>query len=132
METSQTISILQPAVYTVVSTRTNGCTRSASLEVSEVCEPNIFVPSAFSPDDDGINDIYRPSVRNVTLYNFRVLNRRGQTVFYSEDPLAGWDGTFEGQDAPIGVYVYRLNYQGFDSDGIKVKKKMLGTVTLIR
>jgi gliding motility-associated-like protein len=132
LETSQTISILQPAVYTVISTRTNGCTRSASLEVGEVCEPNIFVPSAFSPDDDGINDIYRPSVRNVTLYNFRVLNRRGQTVFYSEDPLAGWDGKFEGQDAPIGVYVYRLNYQGFDSDGIKVKKKMLGTVTLIR
>ena len=65
-------------------------------------------------------------------FNFRVLNRRGQTVFYSEDPTAGWDGNFEGKPAPIGVYVYRLNYQGYDSDGVKIKKKMLGTVTLIR
>lgn len=131
-EITREITILTPGVYAVAVTRINGCRRFASLEVGEVCEPNIFVPSAFSPDDDGLNDLFVPSVRNVAVYNFRVINRRGQTVFYSEDPTQGWDGTFEGTQAPFGVYVYRLNYQGFDKDGIKLKKKILGTVTLIR
>ncbi len=131
-EISREITIYYPGIYSVYVTRTNGCHRIATLEVAEVCEPNVFVPSAFSPDDDGLNDVFGPSVRNVVLFNFRVLNRRGQTVFYSEDPTAGWDGNFEGKPAPIGVYVYRLNYQGYDSDGVKIKKKMLGTVTLIR
>lgn len=131
-EITREIKILTPGIYTVAVTRNNGCRRYASLEVDEVCEPNIFIPSAFSPDDDGINDIFKPIVRNVELYNFRVLNRRGQTVFYSEDTTAGWDGVFEGTQAPIGVYVYRLNYQGLDKDGIKLKKKIIGTVTLLR
>lgn len=131
-EITREITILNPGIYSVAVTRNNGCRRYATLEVDEICEPNVFIPSAFSPDDDGINDLFYPVVRNVVLYNFRVINRRGQTVFYSEEPGQGWDGTFEGAQAPIGVYVYRLNYQGLDKDGIKLKKKVLGTVTLIR
>lgn len=131
-EITQEITIYTPGVYSVYVTRPNGCHRTASLEVAEVCEPNVFVPSAFTPDDDGLNDVFHAYVRNVVLYNFRVVNRRGQTVFYSEDPEAGWDGTFEGEPSPIGVYVYKVNYQGFDRDGVKIKKKILGTVTLVR
>lgn len=131
-ETSREITVLYPSVYTVEITRANGCRRYASLEVAEVCEPTVFVPSAFSPDGDGINDIFRVYVNNAPLFNFKILNRRGQQIFYTEDPGEGWDGTFEGQDAPIGVYVYRINYQGLDSEGIKVKKKKLGTITLLR
>lgn len=131
-ETSREITVLYPAVYTVEITRANGCRRYASLEVDEVCEPTIFVPSAFSPDGDGINDLFKVYVNNAPLFNFKIINRRGQQIFYTEDPNEGWDGTFEGQDAPIGVYVYRINYQGLDSEGIKVKKKKLGTITLLR
>ncbi len=132
LQTSREITVLTPAVYSVTVNRANGCRRTASLEVMEICEPTVFVPSAFTPDGDGLNDIFRPYVNNSLLYNFRVLNRRGQEIFYSEDPLEGWDGTYDGQDAPIGIYVYRVNYEGLDSDGIKVKKKKLGTIMLIR
>ncbi|MBK7964101.1 MAG: gliding motility-associated C-terminal domain-containing protein [Bacteroidetes bacterium] len=132
LETSREITVLYPAVYTVEITRTNGCRRYASLEVDEICEPTIFVPNAFTPDGDGINDLFRAYVNNAPAFNFKIINRRGQQIFYTENPTEGWDGTYEGQDAPIGVYVYRINYQGFDSEGIKVKKKKLGTFTLLR
>ncbi|MBK7887186.1 MAG: gliding motility-associated C-terminal domain-containing protein [Bacteroidetes bacterium] len=132
LETSREITVLVPGIYSVSVGRANGCRRTATLEVQEICEPTVFVPNAFTPDDDGLNDIFRPYVNNVLLYNFRVINRRGQIIFYSENPSEGWDGTYDGQDSPIGVYVFRVNYEGLDEDGIKVKKKMLGTVTLIR
>ncbi|MFM9055355.1 MAG: gliding motility-associated C-terminal domain-containing protein, partial [Bacteroidota bacterium] len=91
-----------------------------------------FVPNAFTPDDDGINDVFKPFINNVFQYNFRIYNRRGQEIFYSEDSENGWDGTYKGEQAPIGVYGYRINFTGLDSEGIKVKKKILGTVTLLR
>ncbi|MBP6512677.1 MAG: gliding motility-associated C-terminal domain-containing protein [Bacteroidia bacterium] len=131
-ETSREITILYPAVYSVEITRANGCKKSKSLEVLEICEPTVYIPNAFTPDGDGLNDIFRPYVNNSPLFNFKIINRRGQQIFYTEDPTEGWDGTYEGQDAPIGVYVYRINYQGLDSEGIKVKKKKLGTFTLLR
>lgn len=132
METSREITILYPAVYTVEVIRTNGCKRYASLPVDEICEPTIFIPNAFTPDGDGLNDVFRAFVNNAPSFNFKIINRRGQQIFYTEDPSEGWDGTYEGQNAPIGVYVYRINYQGLDSEGIKVKKKKLGTFTLLR
>lgn len=132
LETSREITVLFPATYTVTVIRANGCHRSASLEVQEICDPSVFAPSAFTPDGDNINDIYRVFVNNAQLYNFRIVNRRGQEIFYSENPDEGWDGTYNGEDSPIGVYAFRINYQGLDEDGIKVKKKVLGTITLIR
>jgi gliding motility-associated-like protein len=131
-ETSQNITVIAPAIYTLTATKTNGCKATALISVKEICEPNIFIPSAFTPDEDGINDIFLPNINNVENFNFRIQNRRGQTVFYSEDASKGWDGKFNGVDAPIGVYVYRLNYLAFDAEGSKIKKKILGTITLIR
>jgi gliding motility-associated-like protein len=131
-EISQNITVIAPAIYTLTATKTNGCKATALISVKEICEPNIFIPSAFTPDEDGINDIFLPNINNVENFNFRIQNRRGQTVFYSEDASKGWDGKFNGVDAPIGVYVYRLNYLAYDAEGSKIKKKILGTITLIR
>jgi gliding motility-associated-like protein len=131
-ETTQQITVLSPATYSVTVTHDNGCPRTAYLEVSEVCTPLVFAPSGFTPDGDGLNDLFTPYVNSATTYNLRIQNRRGQTIFYTEDPTKGWDGTFQGQDSPIGVYVYRLNYQGLDQDGFKMKRKILGTITLLR
>lgn len=129
---SREITILNPGDYSVTVSRSNGCTRTASLSVSEICEPTAFIPSAFTPDGDGLNDILKPYVSNFTGYSFRVYDRFGQLVYYSEDPDEGWDGRFKGEDAPIGIYVYRVNYKGFDRDGIKTKRKLLGSVSLLR
>lgn len=131
-ETTPDITVITPAIYTLTATKANGCKSTALISVKEICEPNIFIPTAFTPDEDGINDIFLPNINNVENFNFRIQNRRGQTVFYSEDASKGWDGKFNGVDAPIGVYVYRLNYLAYDAEGSKIKKKILGTITLIR
>jgi gliding motility-associated-like protein len=131
-ETTPNITVFAPAIYTLTATKLNGCKVTSLISVREICEPNVFIPTAFTPDDDGINDIFLPYINNVENFNFRILNRRGQIVFYSEDASKGWDGKFNGVDAPIGVYVYRLNYLAFDNEGSKIKAKLLGTITLIR
>lgn len=128
----RTLTILEPGIYTVNIIRENGCPAAGTMEVLHVCEPFVFIPNAFTPDGDGVNDIFKPFVNNVTNYSLRIVNRRGQTVFYSDNPEIGWDGTFENQDAPIDVYIYRLNYRGFDFEGSRVKGKELGQITLVR
>lgn len=132
LQTSREITILRPDYYSVTVTRPNGCIRAAGMEVAEVCEPLVWVPTAFTPDGDGINDIIRAYANNIDRFDFRIVNRFGQTVFFTEDPLEGWDGTYEGSESPFGVYVYRINIRGLDTEGIKVKRKIFGTITLIR
>jgi gliding motility-associated-like protein len=131
-ETTRQIKVMYPATYYVTTTRSNGCPRIASLEVAEVCVPLIFIPSAFTPDGDNLNDVLYPIVNNLVAYNFRILNRWGQTVFYSIDPNEGWDGKYNGADEVPGTYVYRVNFEGLDFEGSKLKGKRFGTITLIR
>jgi len=89
----------------------------------------IFVPSAFTPNGDGKNDIFKVgSISFQKLEEFRIFNRWGQEVFYTTDPKKGWDGTFNGQSQEMGVYNYiiRLAYPDGKVDTYK------GSVTLIR
>jgi len=132
IETTRSITILTSGYYSVKAVRSNGCPRIASLEVAEVCVPTLFIPNAFTPDGDGLNDVFLPIVNNINKYSLRILNRFGQTVFYTENTSTPWDGTFNGKEPIAGLYVYRINYEGLDYEGDKLKGKKLGTITLIR
>ncbi|MDZ4070542.1 MAG: PKD domain-containing protein [Sediminibacterium sp.] len=91
--------------------------------------PNLFVPSAFTPNGDGKNDIVRPvGVGIATLQYFRVYNRWGQLVFSTSQTGKGWDGIFNGTPQPSGTYVFEA--VGTDQSGNRVYKK--GTIVLIR
>jgi gliding motility-associated-like protein len=76
------------------------------------CE-NLLLPTAFSPNGDGLNDIY--SISNPFLVdeleNWTIFDRNGATIFETLDPLEGWDGNVQGQAIPPGVFGYRLTYQ---------------------
>lgn len=131
-QTTQQIAILQPDTVTLTITRENGCRKSATLEVNEACAPLVYIPNAFTPDDDGLNDNVGANINNVDSYSLMIVNRFGQRIFYTDAVGETWDGRFEGKDAPVGVYIYRLNYHGLDMEGIKVDGKQLGTITLVR
>jgi gliding motility-associated-like protein len=91
--------------------------------------PDIFVPTAFTPNGDGRNEIEVPVLIGMqNLIYFRVYNRWGQMVFSSSEIGRGWDGTFGGKPQPSGTYVYTA--QATDYTGKTVIKK--GTVVLIR
>lgn len=76
---------------------------------SRYCPCDVFVPSAFTPDEDGINDVFR-TYGEVSNFHLRVYNRYAQMIFESDQIDLGWDGTHEGHKVPLGVYVYRVDF----------------------
>jgi gliding motility-associated-like protein len=87
------------------------------------------MPTGFTPNRDGKNDIFKPFTVGVTNLNyFRVYNRWGQLIFSTAKLNDGWDGRVTGVEQPSGTYVWMV--QGIARDGKVITKK--GTVTLIR
>jgi gliding motility-associated-like protein len=71
------------------------------------------MPNAFTPDGNGLNDVFKPVTQRNTLepYLLQVYNRWGQLIFSSSDPDRGWDGTFNGKSCSTGYYTYILQYR---------------------
>jgi gliding motility-associated-like protein len=91
--------------------------------------PDILVPSGFTPNGDGKNDVIRPALVGISKFNFfSIYNRWGQLVFTTNEVNKGWDGNFSGVAQPAGTYVYQA--QGTDYRGKILFRK--GTVVLIR
>lgn len=90
-----------------------------------------YTPNAFTPNGDGINDVFHPigNVIDLESYDFNIYDRWGQVIFRSNDPYEGWDGTSGGKELPNGVYVFRT----FMVDAILQERyEVFGHVTLFR
>jgi gliding motility-associated-like protein len=116
--------------YKVLVNNEAGCVDSAYVTVKVFrTNPQIFVPSAFTPNGDGKNDYVRPIPVGISHMDyFRIYNRWGQLVFSSTDTERGWDGKIGGKEQPSGTFVWIV--RGSDFTGKVVFAK--GTVTLIR
>ncbi len=115
--------------YWVTVTNKYGCVMNDSFTVKYYKGPDIYVPNAFTPNNDGINDVFRPvDIGISTLEYFNVYNRNGRLVFQTREPRQGWDGNTNGRPAPVDTYVWEA--KGIDYNGKTVFKK--GTVVLIR
>lgn len=89
----------------------------------------LLIPNAFSPNNDGQNDYFK--ICNITtekLIDFKVFNRWGTILFRTTDSRQGWDGTYKGEQQPLGVYGYVIRI-GYPDGYVETYK---GTVTLIR
>ncbi|MCX6268687.1 MAG: gliding motility-associated C-terminal domain-containing protein [Bacteroidetes bacterium] len=93
----------------------HGCQNADSstifVKISPDCEILIWVPSAFTPDGDVLNDYFRPVTRNVKEFSMNIYNRSGELMFTSSNPEIGWDGSYRGNPCPEGSYVYYIVYQ---------------------
>jgi gliding motility-associated-like protein len=106
----------------------DGCTASA-VEIVEVYY-DVRMPSAFTPNGDGKNDLFRiPPSYPVTLKRLAVYDRKGMLVFNTENTGEGWDGSFNGHRQPAGVYVWWLEFNNPLTKHVEARK---GTVVLIR
>lgn len=93
------------------------------------CEiPVVKIPNAFSPNNDGMNDCFQLLGADLSEVQMRIFNRWGQEVFYANDPGACWNGSMNGEDAEMGVYVYHTIFTY--TDGREETQK--GNVTLVR
>lgn len=95
--------------------QSGGCAVRDSVLLSEFernCVCKIFLPNAFSPNDDGINDVFLPqSPCEMAAYELLIANRWGQLVFQTQDPNQGWNGKSRQQAAQAGVYIYWVRYR---------------------
>lgn len=116
--------------FVVQVTDNTGCKGSDTILVKIIQGITYYIPNAFTPNGDGLNDVFRAIPVGIahTEY-FRVLNRFGKIIFETSDPFnKGWDGTYMGYKQPSGTYVWFI--KGKDINGKKVELK--GTVVLIQ
>ncbi|HEU4472313.1 MAG TPA: gliding motility-associated C-terminal domain-containing protein [Flavisolibacter sp.] len=128
--TSSATSIQNEGLVWLQATSANGCRSRDSLVVSwQPCGIYLWVPSAFTPNNDGLNDRLR-IVHQGLLEEFelRIYNRWGKIVHQTKDPSAAWDGSYKGADLDTGVYIWTCNYK-FNGQDRSFSK---GTVTIIR
>lgn len=101
------------------------------VEIIEINEKELKMPNAFTPNQDGYNDYFRPiGLREDELLSFRIYNRWGQEVYNGDKTgLVGWDGIFEGMPQPRDTYIYLVTYkQAINLEPVTVK----GFMTLLR
>ncbi|MBS1512669.1 MAG: PKD domain-containing protein [Bacteroidetes bacterium] len=122
------------SVYTVQVTNAWGCVASDTLIINPICKSSqVYIPNAFTPDGDGLNDIMMVRGSGITVKSFRIFNRWGELVFEKEnfqpnDPKFGWDGKVRGVPATPDVFVYTAEI--FCDNGIPYTYK--GNVTLLK
>ncbi|MEB2343064.1 MAG: gliding motility-associated C-terminal domain-containing protein, partial [Flavobacteriia bacterium] len=120
-------------VYTICLTATtdNGCPDTYCARLPVVGLPGIFVPNAFTPDQDGRNDIFRVAGSRIASDHFELLifNRWGECIYTATDPGSGWDGTFHGREVTPDVYVWKLVFR---FQGEIENRELRGHVTVVR
>jgi len=128
---SQTIPVATSGTYSVIVSD-GSCIGSDDIFIDN-CGSELWFPNVFTPNDDGINDRFRPvSLRTIGSYRILIFNRWGQWLYKSNDAYAGWDGIFEGTKCPDGVYYYVAEYSfGRQASSLDQKIKR-GAVTILR
>jgi len=116
----------------------NGARHDSSISnlTCAILPSRVFVPNAFSPNGDSLNDVWKVSALSVfnavgsklTQFDVRIYNRWGTLVFESNDINKGWDGTFKGGGAPADVYIYLISANGIDGKNFRLS----GNLTLLR
>ncbi|NUO00394.1 MAG: gliding motility-associated C-terminal domain-containing protein [Saprospiraceae bacterium] len=127
-----TATPLETTTYTLTIRDASGCINQRSVTIvvfnPECREPFIFVPNAFTPDGDGLNEVLYVRGAAIDEVFFAIYNRWGEKVFESNSKSVGWDGTFKGKMLTPDVYGYYLEVRCFNGETYFKK----GNVTLIR
>lgn len=89
-----------------------------------IAESKLEMPNAFSPNGDGINDVYKAKEGYKSIVEFKatIFNRWGQKIYSWNDPAGGWDGTFHGKDVKQGVYFVLVKAKGADGKTYNIKR----------
>ncbi len=127
---SPTASPTQTTTYTLTVTDSLGCSASDEVTLSVNCgEDVIYIPNAFTPNDNGHNDVlYIRSLGAIDLNYFRIYDRWGKMIFETHDLSEGWDGKYNGKPMMPGVYLYEWEAQCSGGDVFRKE----GNVTLLR
>ncbi|TND06510.1 MAG: psrP1 [Bacteroidetes bacterium] len=125
---SPTASPTVTTTYTVTMTDGNGCQSTDTVTVEVIEKYDLFVPSAFSPNGDGVNEILFVRGAGIRSLEFVVFSRIGEKVFETTDKNIGWDGTFRGAPMNTAVFTYYVRAEFYNNTTAEKK----GDITLVR
>ncbi|MCR4964990.1 MAG: choice-of-anchor L domain-containing protein [Bacteroidales bacterium] len=111
-------------------TNGDGCSDDTTMIVPVVDNFALWIPNSFTPNNDGNNEIFLPSVNEVAYYQLEIYNRTGELFFMTNNTEQGWDGTVNGKPVQTGVYVWKITYAKYADPTYYYMRE--GQVTLIR
>ncbi|MDG1477592.1 MAG: gliding motility-associated C-terminal domain-containing protein [Vicingaceae bacterium] len=117
-------------IITLNVTDINGCKDSIDKILSITGNNGVYMPSGFSPNGDGLNDIFKPNGFGISDNNFSFLifDRWGTLIFESNNKNFGWDGTYKGESLPTGSYIWKITYLDYEN----VNHSEMGNVNVIK
>ncbi len=123
------LTINKAGTYTVSVGNQCG-NKSASINVLAICDAPIYIPNAFTPNKDRLNEVFRvPPTDNFQLNSFNIYNRWGELIFNTTNIKEGWDGNFKGIQQASGIYTYIIKLTSLKTGKSSQK---IGSVQLIR
>lgn len=128
-ETNITTIINKAGMYWHTVIDQFGCTNTDTIIIKDACTPLFYMPNAFTPNGNNINDFLNFKGKYIDVFNLKVYNRWGELVYETNDFESKWDGTFNGKPLPLEVYFYSVSYSSISLDTIFTKT---GTITLMR
>lgn len=122
-----------PGKFPIMLTQTtdHGCIDSIVKIIDVIEDFNIYIPSSFTPNGDGLNDVFLIKGLGFKAEGFsmEMFDRWGHSLFFSKDLTKGWDGTAKGIPSQDGVYIYKIKAVGANGEG---RKEYVGHVTLMK
>ncbi len=124
------ISGVEEDITYIITTTNGSCTIYDTIRVRAIEEERIIFPTAFTPDGDGLNDFFKPSIGGqVSSYEMKIFNRWGELIFQTPNTATGWDGYYKGKLQPTGTFAWYCRYRTFPDNLERIKS---GQVTLLR
>jgi gliding motility-associated-like protein len=109
-ENTQKIKVNEQITYRVFVTNSDGCESSDDFSIGKDCISTYWIPNSFSPNDDNLNDVFKPQLVNYERFSLVIFNRWGEILFESQNPDQGWDGTYQGVEVPNGIYFFNMRF----------------------
>lgn len=128
-ETTPDIGRQPEGVYAVTVTNGLGCSVVRTITVAGICTPQVLAPNAFTPNGDGVNEVFSPMLVNGEMAQLTVYNRWGVLIYDEVSNRPQWDGRLYSADQATGTYTYRLAYKTLGKDELLYYQ---GTLLLLK
>ncbi len=128
-ETTPMVLIDQRGAYTLSVINTDGCRTSHTIQIARKCNEILWIPSAFSPNNNGLNDVFKINYTQYEDLQWVIFNRWGEIIFQSNHFTKGWDGTYKGTPAPEGSYFYYIVFTDLVDNRLR---SLTGSIRLMR
>lgn len=129
-EQTRSINVSEVGQYWVTAV-SNNCSETDTITITDGCDMQYFIPNAFTPTSDAVNDVFKVSCKNIESLRIQIYNRWGEKLFDETGLDVSWDGKFSGMICPQDVYCYTITIVGKEK-GKSIEKYVTGNVSLLR